>query len=95
MLLTHRAGNACWRHYEFSAMGAGGRQRRQVKSTRVSEIPVFLTLPTALSTGHISNPASGHGLSSANNSSSVAGSSPSQFGQSLAAQCAIRVRFRG
>jgi hypothetical protein len=43
---------------------------------------MFRTLPTALSTGQIFNASSGHGFSNAYNSSGVADSSPSHFGQS-------------
>ena len=48
--------------------------------------PLFFTLPTALSTSQIFNASSGHGLSIINNSLSVAGSSPSHFGQSASAR---------
>ncbi len=51
-------------------------------SGRTSSGPVFFTLPTALPTRQILSTSSGHGLSSAINSSSVAGSSPSHFAQS-------------
>src|ERR1700733_13002032 len=50
--------------------------------------PVFLTLPTALPTGQTFSALSEHALSSASNSSSVAASSPSHFGQSLSARMA-------
>ncbi len=46
---------------------------------------MFLGLPTILSTGQIFNTSSGHGLSDASNSCSLAGSSPNHFGQSFSA----------
>jgi hypothetical protein len=48
--------------------------------------PLFFTLPTCLPTGHILRTSSGQGLSIAIRSSSLAGSSPSHFGQSLSAR---------
>jgi hypothetical protein len=52
-------------------------------SGRIKSGPVLRTLPILLSTGQIFSHSSGHGRSSASNSCSVAGSSPSYIGQSL------------
>jgi hypothetical protein len=55
-------------------------------SGKINSGPLFLTLPTLLSTRQIFSQSSGHGRSGANNSSWVADSSPSHFGQSLSAR---------
>ena len=47
---------------------------------------MFLTLPTILSTRQIFKASSGHDFSNANNSCSLAGSSPNHFGQSFSAR---------
>jgi hypothetical protein len=55
-------------------------------SGKINSGPVLRTLPTLLSTRQIFSRSSGQGRSSASNSCSVAGSSPSHFGQSLLAR---------